>query len=136
VNSHISHSAPLDKPEIERRYQSSQTSQCRKGTEYAREYEETQALARQARGNQSFPAGSNRQSPVQRGISSGPHRRSPTHHTPGKEGVVMISNEAYNHLVNRSRQPKSIVEFFRESPLVGVELNLERDKDEGRDVEL
>jgi len=54
----------------------------------------------------------------------------------GKEGVVMISNETYNHLVNRSRQPKSIVEFFRESPLVGVELNLERDKDEGRDVEL
>ena len=46
----------------------------------------------------------------------------------------MISNEAYNHLVNRSRQPKSIVEFFRESPLVGVELNSERDKDEGRDV--
>jgi hypothetical protein len=48
----------------------------------------------------------------------------------------MISNETYNHLVNRSRQPKSIVEFFRESPLAGVELNLERDKDEGRDVEL
>lgn len=31
---------------------------------------------------------------------------------------------------------KSFVEFFRESPLVGVDLNLERDKDTGRDIEL
>lgn len=54
----------------------------------------------------------------------------------GKEGVVMISDEEYDQLVGRSHQPKSIVQFFRESPLVGVELNLERDKDEGRDIEL
>src|SRR5580704_251219 len=54
----------------------------------------------------------------------------------GKEGVVMISDEQYDELVSRSRQPKSIVQFFRESPLVGVELNLERDKDDGRDIEL
>jgi len=31
---------------------------------------------------------------------------------------------------------KSLVEFFRESPLVGLELDLERDKDTGRDIEL
>ncbi len=54
----------------------------------------------------------------------------------GKEGVVMISDEQYNRLVAKSRQPKSIVKFFRESPLVGVELDLERDKDYGRDIEL
>ena len=54
----------------------------------------------------------------------------------GKEGVVMISDEQYDRLVSRSHQPKSIVQFFRESPLVGVELNLERDQDEGRDIEL
>ena len=54
----------------------------------------------------------------------------------GKEGVVMISDEQYDRLVGRSRQPKSIVQFFRESPLVGVELNLERDRDEGREIEL
>ena len=54
----------------------------------------------------------------------------------GKEGVVMISDEQYEQLVGRSHQPKSIVQFFRESPLVGVELDLERDKDEGRDIEL
>jgi prevent-host-death family protein len=54
----------------------------------------------------------------------------------GKEGVVMISDEQYQQLVGKSHQPKSIVQFFRDSPLVGIELNLERDKDEGRDIEL
>jgi prevent-host-death family protein len=54
----------------------------------------------------------------------------------GKEGVVMISDEQYDQLVAKSRQPKSIVQFFRESPLVGVELDFERDKDIGRDIEL
>ena len=54
----------------------------------------------------------------------------------GKEGVVMISDEQYDRLTVRSRQAKSIVRFFRESPLVGVELDLERDKDTGRNVEL
>jgi prevent-host-death family protein len=54
----------------------------------------------------------------------------------GKEGVVMLSDEQYHRLLMKSRQPKSIVQFFRESPLVGVELDLERDKDTGRDIEL
>jgi antitoxin Phd len=53
----------------------------------------------------------------------------------GKEGVVMISYEQFEELTVKVRQPKSIVQFFRESPLVGVELNLERDKDTGRDIE-
>src|ERR1700730_17269188 len=54
----------------------------------------------------------------------------------GKEGVVMISDEQYDRLMVKSRQPKSIVQFFRQSPLVGVKLDLERDKDAGRDIEL
>jgi antitoxin Phd len=54
----------------------------------------------------------------------------------GKEGVVMISDEQYQQLVGKSHQPKNLVQFFRESPLVGVELDLERDKDAGRDIEL
>jgi antitoxin Phd len=54
----------------------------------------------------------------------------------GKEGVVMISSEQYEQLVGKSHQPKSLVQFFRESPLVGVDLNLEREKDEGREIEL
>ena len=54
----------------------------------------------------------------------------------GKEGVVMISEEQYHRLTVKSRQPKSIVQFFRESPLVGIEFDLERDKDTGRDIDL
>jgi prevent-host-death family protein len=54
----------------------------------------------------------------------------------GKEGVVMISNEQYEQLVGKAHQPKSLLQFFRESPLVGVDLDLERDKNEGRDIEL
>jgi len=54
----------------------------------------------------------------------------------GKEGVVMIADEEYEKLVGRSHQPKSLWQFFRESPLVGLELEFERNKDTGRDIEL
>jgi len=54
----------------------------------------------------------------------------------GKEGVVMMPVEQFEQLAVRSRQPKSLVQFFRESPLVGLELDFERDKDTGRDIEL
>src|SRR6202158_2450020 len=54
----------------------------------------------------------------------------------GKEGVVMVAEEQYERLVGRSHQPKSLVQFFRASPLMGVELDLERDRDAGRDIEL
>jgi antitoxin Phd len=54
----------------------------------------------------------------------------------GKEGVVMISDEQYERLTIQKHQPKSIVQFFRESPLAGLDLDLERDKDTGRDIEL
>lgn len=54
----------------------------------------------------------------------------------GKEGVVMIADEQYDRLISKSKQPKSLVQFFRESPLVGLELDFERDRDRGRDIEL
>jgi antitoxin Phd len=54
----------------------------------------------------------------------------------GKDGVVMMPVEQFDQLVIRSRQPESLVQFFRESPLVGLKLDLERDKDTGRDIEL
>ena len=54
----------------------------------------------------------------------------------GKDGVVMMPVEQFDRLVTRSRQSKSLVQFFRESPLVGLELDFERDKDTGRDVDL
>jgi antitoxin Phd len=54
----------------------------------------------------------------------------------GTDGVVMMPVEQFEQLVIRSRQPKSLVQFFRESPLVGLELEFERDKDAGREIEL
>ena len=52
----------------------------------------------------------------------------------GKEAVVMVAEEQFERLAGKSRQPKSLVEFLRNSPLRGV--NLERDPDPGRDIEL
>jgi antitoxin Phd len=54
----------------------------------------------------------------------------------GKEGVVMVAEEQYDRLVGKSHQPKNLVQFFRQSPLVGVDLDLERDRDAGRDIDL
>lgn len=48
----------------------------------------------------------------------------------------MVAEEQYERLVGKAHQPKSLIDFFQQSPLVGVELNLERDRDTGRDVKL
>ncbi len=54
----------------------------------------------------------------------------------GKEGVVILPVEEFDQLVDRAREPKSLVRFFAESPLVGLQLNLERSQDTGRDIKL
>ena len=54
----------------------------------------------------------------------------------GKEGVVMLAEEQYERLVGKSRQPKNIVDFFRQSPLVGLELDLKRDRSPARHIDL
>ena len=48
----------------------------------------------------------------------------------GVEAVVVLSYEDYQRLF---QQQKGLVEFFRESPLVGEKLDLERDKSDWRD---
>jgi hypothetical protein len=48
----------------------------------------------------------------------------------------MIPIDPFDRPVAPSGEPQTLVQFFRESPLVGVELDLERDKDVGRDLEL
>jgi hypothetical protein len=48
----------------------------------------------------------------------------------------MVAEEQYDQLVGKSHQPKKLVQFFRESPLVGVKLDLERSRDMERDLEL
>jgi antitoxin Phd len=51
----------------------------------------------------------------------------------GEEVVVIVAKEEYARL--RKSRP-SLVEFFRSSPLVGVDLDLERDRSRPRELEL
>jgi antitoxin Phd len=54
----------------------------------------------------------------------------------GKEAVVVLPAEEFDRLAARSRQPRGLVRFFAESPLAGIELDLERAPDYGRKVKL
>lgn len=51
----------------------------------------------------------------------------------GRQTAVVVSIEEYSR---SGRKTPSLAEFFRASPLRGVELCLERDKDPGRGVDL
>lgn len=64
--------------------------------------------------------------------SRGPQRI--TRH--GKEAVVVIPAEQFEQLSGRTRQPRSLAEFFAKSPLPGSGINLERKPDYGRRIEL
>ena len=48
----------------------------------------------------------------------------------------MLPAEDFEALTARAKQPKSFVQFWRESPLVGSGINLEREEDFGREVYL
>jgi prevent-host-death family protein len=48
----------------------------------------------------------------------------------GKPAVVVVSFEEWE---TKTRRKGSLAEFFRDSPLVGVDLDLERINDEPRD---
>lgn len=54
----------------------------------------------------------------------------------GKEAVVVLASEEFERLTRRKKQSSSLVEFFAKSPLAGLELNLEREADFGRPVDL
>ena len=51
----------------------------------------------------------------------------------GKEAAVVISVEDYRKL---TRPQSRLAQFLRQSPLVGVELEIERSRDSGRDIAL
>ena len=51
----------------------------------------------------------------------------------GKETAVVVSAEEFRRLTH---QQGSLLEFFQNSPLCGVELDIERPRDFGRDVKL
>ncbi|MEI9814998.1 MAG: type II toxin-antitoxin system Phd/YefM family antitoxin [Acidobacteriota bacterium] len=54
----------------------------------------------------------------------------------GKEAVVVIPLEEYEKLTAKPAQQKSLWQILRESPLVGLELDFERNKSLTRDLEL
>jgi prevent-host-death family protein len=54
----------------------------------------------------------------------------------GKEGVVMVAEEQFDRLVGKARQPKNIVDFFRQSPLMGLKLDFKRDRSPARKIDL
>lgn len=54
----------------------------------------------------------------------------------GKEKVVVISAEDYERLALRSRQPSSLLRFLSQSPLGKAGIDLEREPDFGRKVDL
>ncbi len=66
---------------------------------------------------------------VNKALAEGPQRV--TRH--GEEIVVILSKADYNRLL---KSQTSLLEFFRQSPLVGVELDLERDQSLPRKVDL
>jgi antitoxin Phd len=54
----------------------------------------------------------------------------------GKEAVVILPAEEFERPLARSKQPQSLVQFFAESPLAQVAIDLERKPDYGRKVRL
>jgi prevent-host-death family protein len=54
----------------------------------------------------------------------------------GRDAVVIVAAEEFQRLRARSKQPESLVEFFAKSPLAGANLDLDRNRDYGRDVDL
>jgi len=66
---------------------------------------------------------------VKKALAEGPQKV--TRH--GKEVVVILSKAEYERL---QKSQAGLLEFFRQSPLVGVELDLERDQSPTRNIEL
>ena len=54
----------------------------------------------------------------------------------GGEAVVILPAEEFDRLTGRSKQPESLLEFFANSPLAGSGIDLEREDDYGRDIDL
>lgn len=64
--------------------------------------------------------------------SAGPQRVS--HH--GKEVVVVLAEEEYLSLQRKNARRGSLVEFFARSPLAKTNIDLSRNKDQGRPIHL
>jgi prevent-host-death family protein len=53
-----------------------------------------------------------------------------------KETVVVVSAEEFARLTAPARQPKSLADFFAQSPLVGSGLDIDRKPEYPREVKL
>lgn len=53
-----------------------------------------------------------------------------------KEAVVILPAEQFEKLVARSCHPKTLSEFFAHSPLAKAKLDLSREPDYGREIDL
>ena len=69
---------------------------------------------------------------VERAIAEGPQRV--TRH--GKDAVVVVAAAAFDGMSKRLKQPGSLIAFFQQSPLAGVDLELARDQNISRDIDL
>jgi prevent-host-death family protein len=54
----------------------------------------------------------------------------------GKEQVVVLRAEQFEQLTRRRKHSGNLVQFFAESPLAGLNLDLSRAKDPGRKIKL
>ncbi len=66
---------------------------------------------------------------VEQAATSGPQ----TITVRGREKVVLLAAEEYRRL---TRPSTSLTDFFRQSPLYGLDIDIERASDTGRDIEL
>jgi hypothetical protein len=54
----------------------------------------------------------------------------------GKEAVVVLALEEFARLTRHDKQPRRLSQFFAESPLAKVPIDLKRQSDYGRKLEL
>ncbi len=54
----------------------------------------------------------------------------------GKESVVILPVEQFDEFMKRRTGPKSLTEFFAQSPLVGAGVKFEREADHGHTIVL
>ena len=54
----------------------------------------------------------------------------------GKEEVVIIPLEEFERLIGRAQKDGDIVDFFRNSPLMGLDLDIKREEQPDREIDL
>ena len=53
----------------------------------------------------------------------------------GKDAVVIVPAEQFEKMTERPKPKGTLLEFFRNSPFVGLEMKFERNRDYPRDID-